>query len=97
MYLSQYLKIDENLSFKEFKQFKIKNNIKVKNVYLLCTASMKNELFEIIEGTMLTKKYSDCYLIAISEDKEWIITQLIHIVDSLYRKQTTKYECLKTE
>lgn len=97
MYLSRYLKVDEKVTFKKIQLFKVKHNQKLNNYYLLCTTPSGQNLFEIINGEELSKKYTDCYLLGISKDKEWLIQILMDLVDQLYNKKSIDYPMLKVQ
>lgn len=97
MYLSQYLKVDENLSFKKAHLLRVRHQNVPDDIFLLCTASKEGELFEIISGSNLSKAYEQCYLLGISKDKQYLIEQVTRLVDELYNLKIINYESLKAQ
>ena len=97
MYLSCHLKIDQQVLFKKVQLMKVKQNRKLKNYYLLCTSPKAGALFEIIPGDQLSDKYSECYLVGISKEKEWLVQYILELVDKLYNTTEIEYPMLKVE
>ncbi|MEG0012624.1 MAG: hypothetical protein RR324_05165 [Cellulosilyticaceae bacterium] len=95
MEISKYLMIDERIKYQKFHLSQIKRNKCKKDCYLLCTPVYNRNLFEIIKGRDLTKKYQSCYLIGLAEDEETARDYLIQIIDKMYNLRELVYEELK--
>ncbi|OOB80102.1 MAG: hypothetical protein BEN19_06715 [Epulopiscium sp. Nuni2H_MBin003] len=75
---------------------KIKRHSK-KRLYFLCTSPNNPYEFEIIKGRYLTKKYDQCYLLGLAQNKQTVVEYLIEIIDALYNKKTLSFEALQEE
>lgn len=95
MKISQYIQMDRRLKLKKVHLHRIKHNKCSHNLYLVCTAYQKDNLFEIINGAQLCKKYENCYLIGITKDKEEAIEYVRKFIDQLYNQKTLTLQMLK--
>lgn len=95
MRISKYLMIDEEIKYQKFHLSRIKRNKCKKDYYLLCTPVYNRNLFEIIRGQDLTKKYQSCYLIGLARDEETARDYLMKIIDKMYNLKELVYEELK--
>ncbi|MGL5677298.1 MAG: hypothetical protein ACRDDX_12845 [Cellulosilyticaceae bacterium] len=95
--MSKYVKVDGRVPLKKWQLLKIKHHHKVDNLYILCTAPNSHHLFEIIHGKTLSKKYADCYVLGVSNDKKWLVMQIVELIDQLYNTQTLEYTMLKVQ
>ena len=97
MQVSSYVQVDDKVAFKRRQLLRIKKNKKFKGYYLLCTSSKPNLLFEIIESEYLDKRYEACYLLGISEDRDWIIQRVATFVDAIYNTKEIEYKKLEAQ
>lgn len=87
--------IDENIKHHKLHLSRIKHNKCKKNLYLLCTPVYNKNLFEIIRGQDLTKKYEGCYLIGLASNEEVALDYVMLLVDKIYNLKELVYEELK--
>lgn len=97
MYLSKYVRVDKNISLKKIKTFRIKHNKRINNIYLLCTTPDGRDLFEIIQGNDISVKYDKAFVLGISKNKEWLINEVIRLIDEIYNTKTLQYDSLKVQ
>lgn len=95
MKISRYLEVDQTLKLKKIHLHRIKHNKCSHNLYLVCTAYKDDQLFEIVNGAYVDRKYENCYLLGITKDKKGAIALVSTIVDKLYNQNTLTLQMLK--
>lgn len=97
MKISKHLMIDETIRFQRVHLARIKKNKCKEGLFLVCTPRQGKDLFEIIDGQYLTKKYNTCYLVGLASDEETAMEYVIKLIDQMYNHQILNYDMLKVQ
>ncbi len=94
MKISPKIKINETIKFSTITTKRIIKGNYPRKLYFLCTSPFHETSFEIVKGQYLDERYKDCYLLALSKDKDFLLEQVQWLVDGLYNTKDITYEGL---